>query len=71
MIYEAAQRSRVGDEFEIIMATTNFEKIVVATIGELFPLAFGPKDLETETKKNPSWILNAPPPFSLTRAISS
>jgi cytidine deaminase len=45
MIYEVAQRSGVGEDFKIILSTTRFDKIVVTTIGELLPLAFGPKDL--------------------------
>lgn len=46
MIFEAAQRSGVGRKFRIIMATTNFDKVVVSNIGQLLPLAFGPKNLE-------------------------
>ena len=45
MIYEFAQRSGVDQDFKIIMSTTDFDKIVVATIGDLLPMAFGPKDL--------------------------
>lgn len=45
LIWEAAERSGVYENFKVIMATTNFDKIVVATIGELLPLAFGPRDL--------------------------
>ena len=43
MLYEAAQISKLDLEF--IMATTKMDKIVVATMNELLPLAFGPKDL--------------------------
>ena len=43
MIYEAAQVS--GIDIEVILTTTNRDKIVLTTIGELLPLAFGPKDL--------------------------
>ncbi len=43
MLFEAAQLSEV--DLEIVMATTNQDKIVVATIGELLPLGFGPDDL--------------------------
>lgn len=45
MIWEVAQRSGDGN-FKIILSTTRFDKIVVTTIDELLPLAFGPKDLE-------------------------
>ncbi len=48
LIFEAAQRSGEGKNFKIIMATTNFEKIEVSTIGRLLPMAFGPDDLELE-----------------------
>jgi cytidine deaminase len=44
-IYEAACRSRLYEKFEVILATTNFSKVVVTTIGDLLPLPFGPKDL--------------------------
>ncbi len=49
MLYETAQISE--RDLEIIMATTKMDKIVIATIGELLPLAFGPKDLGIEVKK--------------------
>lgn len=54
MIHEFAQRSGVGEDFKVIMATTNFDKILIATIDQLLPLAFGPKDLDLipEEKKN-------------------
>ena len=45
MIYEVAQRSGIDADFKIIMSTTRFDKIVIATIGELLPLPFGPRDL--------------------------
>ena len=45
VIYEFANRSTVYEEFKIILATTNFEEVIVTTIGKLLPLAFGPKDL--------------------------
>lgn len=45
MIYEVAQRSGMDVDFKVIMSTTRFDKIVIATIGELLPLPFGPKDL--------------------------
>ena len=45
VIYEFSNRSAVNEEFKIILATTNFEELVVTNIGKLLPLAFGPKDL--------------------------
>lgn len=45
-IFEAACRSGVFEQLEVILATTDFSKVVVTTIGDLLPLAFGPKDLE-------------------------
>jgi len=49
MLYEAAQVSEL--DLEIIMSTTKMDKIVVATIEELLPLAFGPKDLGIDLKR--------------------
>ena len=49
MLYESSQISE--RDLEIIMATTNKDKIVIATINELLPLAFGPKDLGINVKK--------------------
>lgn len=49
MLYESAQISEIN--LEIIMATTQKNKVVVATIEELLPLAFGPKDLGIDVKK--------------------
>ncbi len=49
MLYEAAQISELN--LEVIMSTTKMDKIVVATIEELLPLAFGPKDLGIDVKK--------------------
>jgi cytidine deaminase len=43
MFYEASQVS--GIDIEVILTTTNQERTVLTTIGELLPLAFGPKDL--------------------------
>jgi cytidine deaminase len=43
MLYEASQVS--GKDFEVIMSTTALDKVVISTISELLPLAFGPKDL--------------------------
>lgn len=48
MIFEAAQRLDARRKFRIIMATTNFDKVIVYTIGQLLPLAFGPKNLGKE-----------------------
>lgn len=45
VIYEFSYRSGVDEEFKMILATTNFEEVVVTNIGKLLPLAFGPKDL--------------------------
>ena len=44
VIYEFSNRSALNEEFKIILATTNFEEVVVTNIGKLLPLAFGPKD---------------------------
>jgi cytidine deaminase len=49
MLYESAQVSE--RDLEIIMATTKKDNIVIATIEELLPLAFGPKDLGIDIKK--------------------
>ena len=49
MLYEAAQISEFN--LEIIMSTTKMDKIVIATIEELLPLAFGPKDLGIDIKR--------------------
>lgn len=43
MLYEASQVS--GTDLEIILSTTKKDKIVITTIKELLPLAFGPLDL--------------------------
>ena len=43
MLYESSQISDL--DLEVLMATTRKDKIVIATIGELLPLAFGPKDM--------------------------
>lgn len=48
-LYESAQISE--RDLEIIMATTNQEKIIIASINELLPLAFGPKDLGIDIGK--------------------
>jgi len=49
MIYESSQISERN--IEVIMSTTKKDKIVVATINELLPLAFGPKDLGIDVSK--------------------
>lgn len=49
MLYESSQISERN--LEVIMTTTKKDKIIVATIGELLPLAFGPKDLGINIKK--------------------
>ena len=49
VIYEFAQVSE--HNLEIIMSTTRKDKIVIATIEELLPLAFGPKDLGINVEK--------------------
>ena len=49
MLYESAQISEKN--LEVIMATTKKDKVVVTTIEELLPLAFGPKDLGIDIKK--------------------
>lgn len=43
MIYEASQVS--GEDIEIIISNTDKTQIIIATISELLPLAFGPKDV--------------------------
>ncbi|MEK6760550.1 MAG: cytidine deaminase [Nanoarchaeota archaeon] len=48
-IYEFAQIS--DRDIEIISASTNREKIVIAKISELLPNAFGPKDLGINIEK--------------------
>lgn len=49
MLYELSQISERN--LELVMATTTKDKVVVATIEELLPLAFGPKDLGIDVKK--------------------
>jgi len=46
VLWEFACRSKVYDDFSIVLATTNFEKIFQTTIGYLLPRPFGPADLE-------------------------
>ncbi len=49
MLYEASVISKV--DLEVIMSTTQHDKIVVATISELLPLAFGPEDLGVDVSR--------------------
>ena len=49
MLFEASQIS--GKDLEVIMSTTKKDKIVIKTISELLPMAFGPKDLGIDIKK--------------------
>ncbi len=49
MLYEAAQVS--GTDMEVIMSNTKKGHIVIATIGQLLPMAFGPKDLNIDLEK--------------------
>lgn len=49
MIYEVAQISK--KDLEVIMANTRKDKIVVATINELLPLGFGPRELGIDIEK--------------------
>jgi len=49
MLYEASQIS--GKDLEVIMSTTKKDKIIISSISELLPLAFGPTDLGIDIKK--------------------
>ncbi len=49
MLYEAGQIS--GGDMEVLMSTTDKKKIIMSSIQELLPLAFGPKDLKIDIKK--------------------
>ena len=49
VLYEASQISEKN--LEIIMSTTKKDNIVISSIEELLPLAFGPKDLGIDVKK--------------------
>ena len=49
MLYESSQISE--KDIEIILSTTKKDKIIITTIKELLPLAFGPKDLGIDVKK--------------------
>lgn len=43
VLYEVSQIS--GNNLEVVLSTTNMNKIIRTTIGELLPLGFGPQDL--------------------------
>ena len=49
VLYEFSQISE--QNLEVIMSTTKKDKIVISSIEELLPLAFGPKDLGIDVKK--------------------
>ena len=49
VLYEISQVS--GCDLEVILSTTKKDKIVITTIGELLPLAFGPVDLGIDISK--------------------
>ena len=49
VLYEISQLS--GCDLEVVLATTQKDQIVVTTIKELLPLAFGPVDLGIDVSK--------------------
>ncbi len=49
MLYESSQLAE--SDLEVIMSTTKKDKIIIATISELLPLAFGPKDVGVDVQK--------------------
>ncbi|MCK4797695.1 MAG: cytidine deaminase [Spirochaetes bacterium] len=49
MLYEASQVSE--NDIEIIMSNTKKDKIIISSIKELLPLAFGPKNTGVDVKK--------------------
>ena len=49
MLYEASQISE--HDLEVVMSTTKKDKIIISSISELLPLAFGPKDLGIDIKR--------------------
>jgi cytidine deaminase len=49
MMYELFQVS--GQKLDVIMSTTRKNKIIVATIEDLLPLAFGPRDLGLDIER--------------------
>jgi len=52
VIFEFASRSGIGENFRIIMASTNLDKITVATIDDLLPLAFSKNDISATEAAN-------------------
>jgi len=64
VIFEAACRSGFNEELEVIMATTNFGKILIAKIGDLLPLPFGPKDLDLAKEEAKNEKIKAAPSIS-------
>lgn len=48
VIYEASQLS--GNDIQLILSTTKKGKIIISSINELLPLAFGPKNLKVKLK---------------------
>jgi len=49
VLYEVSQIS--GCDLEVVLSTSKKDKIVVTTMSELLPLAFGPLDLGIDIKK--------------------
>lgn len=49
VLYEISQIS--GDDLEVVLSTTQKDKIIVTTIKELLPLAFGPIDVGVDLAK--------------------
>lgn len=49
MIFEASQIADI--DIELILSNTKKDKIILTTISELLPLAFGPKDLGVDVSK--------------------
>lgn len=49
MLFEAGQVA--GRTLEVIMSSTRKDKILITTINELLPLAFGPKDLGLDIER--------------------
>ncbi|MCK4805571.1 MAG: cytidine deaminase [Candidatus Pacebacteria bacterium] len=49
MLYESSQVSERN--LEVIISTTKKNKIIISSIEELLPFAFGPKDLRIDVKK--------------------
>ncbi len=49
MLYELFQIS--GQKLDVIMSTTRKDKIIVATIEDLLPLAFGPRDVGVDIER--------------------